>query len=82
MFPAALPTAGPGGCIPILRIENGSINELAKMFVDVFTGAEICVGAEILLNSVSHLAAMGTAAYAESFVRAAKFLMASFDGKV
>jgi hypothetical protein len=55
---------------------------LAKLFVDVFTGAQIRVGSVILLNSVAHLAAVGTAAYAESFVRAAKYIMTSFGGKV
>jgi hypothetical protein len=81
-FAPALPAAGDGGCIPILRIENGSVNELAKLFVDVFTGTQLKVGSLILISSVSHLAAVGTAAYAEALVRAAKFLLNSFNGKV
>jgi hypothetical protein len=81
-FPAALPAAGPGECIPIIRIENGTVNELARLLVDVFAGVEIRVGSLILLASVSHLAAAGTAAYAESTVRAVKYLLSSFADKV
>jgi hypothetical protein len=81
-FPPAVPALGAGDCINIIRIENGSVNELARLFVDVFAGAQIRVGSLILLNSVSHLAVVGTAAYAESLVRAAKYLMTSFGGKV
>jgi hypothetical protein len=77
-----LPALDTGGCINVLRIENGTLNELAKLFVDVFTGSRVRVGSLILLSSVSHLAAVGTAAYAESFVRAAKFLDNAFGGKV
>jgi hypothetical protein len=80
-FPAALPAAGAGGCIHIIRIENGTVNELAKLFVDVFAGVHVQVGSLILLSSVSHLAAVGTAAYAESIVRAAKSILTSFGGK-
>jgi hypothetical protein len=81
-FPPVLPAVGPGDCINIIRIENGSVNELAKLFVDVFAGAHIPVGSLILLVSVSQLATIGTAAYAENFVRASKFLSSSFSDKV
>jgi hypothetical protein len=50
--------------------------------LDVFTGAQIKVGSLILISSVSHLAAVGTAAYAESLVRASKFLLTGFSDKV
>jgi hypothetical protein len=81
-FPAALPAAGAGGCIPILRLENGTVNELAKLMLDVFAGTQIRVGSLILISSVSHLAAVGTAAYAEALVRASKFLLSGFSDKV
>jgi hypothetical protein len=66
----------------VIRIANGTVNKIAKLFVEVFAGIQIRVGALILLSSVSHLAAVGVAAYTESFVRAAKFLMTSFSDKV
>jgi hypothetical protein len=50
--------------------------------VDVFAGAHIRVGSLILLSSVSHLAAAGTAAYTESIVQATKYLLSSFSDKV
>jgi hypothetical protein len=81
-FPPVLPAAGAGGSIPIIGIENGTVNELAKLMVDVFAGAHIRVGSLILLSSVSHLAAAGTAAYTESIVQATKYLLSSFSDKV
>jgi hypothetical protein len=44
--------------------------------------AKVRVGSLILLSSVSHLAAVGTAAYTESFVRAAKHIGQCMMGKV
>jgi hypothetical protein len=58
------------------------VNELARMMVDVFTGTRVGVGSLILIDSVSHLAAVGTAAYTECVVRASKYLMNSFEGKI
>jgi hypothetical protein len=58
------------------------VNELAKLMVDVFACVQIKVGSLILISSVSHLAAVGTAAYTESLVRASKYLLSSFQDKV
>jgi hypothetical protein len=73
---------GDGDCVNIIRIEHGTVNELAKLFVDTFTGAQVKVGSLILLFSASHLATSGTASYTEAVVRAAKFILSSFGGKV
>jgi hypothetical protein len=56
--------------------------ELARMFVDFMAGAKVRVGSLILLSSVSHLAAVGTAAYTENFVQAAKHIGQCMMGKV
>jgi hypothetical protein len=81
-FPAVLPAAGDGGCINIIRIENGSLMELARLFVDLMIGVQVRVGSLILLSSVSNLAAVCTAAYAESLVRAGRHIGQSMQGKV
>jgi hypothetical protein len=81
-FSPVLPATGAGECINIIRIENGTVNELACLLVDVLTGTQLKVGSLILLHSVSHLSAVGTAAYAESMMRAIKFILTSFGGKV
>jgi hypothetical protein len=81
-FPAVLPAMGASDCINIIRVENGTVNEMARLFVDVFTGAQVRVGSLILIHSVSHLAAVGTATYAESLVVGTKFILTSFGGKV
>jgi hypothetical protein len=56
--------------------------ELARLFVDLMVGAKVRVGSLILLSSVSNLAAVGTAAYAEALVRAGSHVGQSMQGKV
>jgi len=71
------------GCCPgILRIENGTLNDLAASFLDIFKGVGIGVGSVVLLSSASLLGAVGTAAYAEEFVRAARWLKAGLADRV
>jgi hypothetical protein len=67
-FPAVLPATGGGSCVNILGIENSTLGELSRLFVDLLVGTSIRVGTLLLLSSVSHLAATGTAGYAENFV--------------
>jgi hypothetical protein len=81
-FPPVLAAAGGGGCVNIICIENGSLSELSRLFVDLLVGASVRVCSLILMLSVSHLAAVGTAAYAENFVRAARTINTSMAGKV
>ena len=81
-FPAALPVSGPGSCNGIIWVEYGSLKEIARTFVDVVAGHGVRVGSLLLLGSVSAIAELGTAGYAEDLVRTAKYLLDSLDGKV
>ena len=69
-FPAFLPADGPGDCIKIVRIEDGTLDELASFFLETVKGFAVPAGSVILLSSASHLNWVGIAAYTEDFVRA------------
>jgi len=73
-FPPILPDPTGTGCMAIIRVEGGSLQELANVFLETFRGSLFGVGSVVLLSSASHLAETGTAAYAEDFVRAARLL--------
>ena len=81
-FPAALPVSGPGSCIGIVWVQYGSLKEIARTFVDVLAGHGVRVGSLLLLGSVSAIAELGAAGYADDLVRTAKYLLDSLDGKV
>ena len=53
-FPPALPTFD-GKCISVIRVENGSLHDLADTFLQVMAGMPVPVGTLILLSSASHL---------------------------
>jgi len=57
-----------------VRVENGSLQDLANVFLDTFRGASFGMGSLVLLSSVSHLANVGLSAYAEDFVLASRLL--------
>jgi hypothetical protein len=69
-FPPVLPSGGEGDCLAIILIENGTLMELADSFLDLAKGYDMPVGSVVVLSSVSLLARIGTAAYAEEVVRA------------
>ena len=69
-FPASLPTGGEGNCLHIIRLEDGSIPDLTNIFLDSLAPFGIPAGTVVLLHSLSHLAWVGPAAYAEDLVRA------------
>ena len=74
--------AANGQCLKIIRVENGTLAELAATLIDVASAASIGVGSVILLTSATHLADVGLAGYSEDFVRASKVLMGSFQDKI
>jgi len=73
-FPPVLPDLDESGCVSIIRIENGNLQELASIFLEMFKGVRVGVGSLVLLSSATHLAHAGAAAYAEDFVRASRLL--------
>jgi hypothetical protein len=69
-FPPVLSPEGEGECIKIMRIEDGRIMELLDAFIDATKGFVIPAGSVVVLCSASHLAALGTEAYAAEFSEA------------
>ncbi len=67
-FPPALPPGGNGECLAIVRIENSTLIELADSFLEITKGFDMPVGSLVVLSSLSYLARVGTAAYAEELV--------------
>ena len=68
-FPANIPTGGEGECLKIIRVEDGQLDELAAVFLETTRPFSLSAGSVVLLHSLSHLAWVGAAAYAEDFVR-------------
>ena len=52
-----------------MRVEDGSLNELADVFLEIIRPYAVPAGTVVLLHSISHLAWVGAAAYAEDLVR-------------
>ena len=69
-FPAMLPSTGQGECIKIIRIEDGSPEELAKFFLETVKGFTIAAGTVCLISSASHLNWVGVADYIDNLVKA------------
>ena len=68
-FPANIPTGGEGECLKIIRVEDSQLDELAAVFLETTRPFSLPAGLVVLLHSLSHLAWVGAAAYAEDFVR-------------
>ena len=63
-FPAALPAAGErGGCLKIIRVESGSLAQLADVFNETFSGWLLPQGSIVMMQSISHLSNVGLEAY-------------------
>ncbi len=54
-FPANVPVDGPGDCLRIFRVENGSVNEIVDEFLRVGPKGGLAEGTLILLSSASQL---------------------------
>ena len=76
-FLPALPTA-TSRCLAIVRIENGTLAELAEAFLETVGGCAVGVGTLVLLASASHLGAVGLA----GTLRTTKLLLNALSGRV
>jgi hypothetical protein len=72
--PAILPCGGVEACVKILRIEGASIKTLAHEFIAQLGNRRFTPGSVILIFSGSHLAHVGTAAYAADILEVEKLL--------
>ncbi len=81
-FPAVIPVEGDGDCFKILQVENASLSDLTTVFLAALEGFAVPAGAVVLISSVSHLAAVGAAAYAEDLVRAYRAVRAVYGNGI
>jgi hypothetical protein len=81
-FPSSLPVEEDGECIKIVRFENGTLHDLVTAFLEATRGFLMPARTCIMLSSASHLAWIGTAAYAAEFVAARRRLLAAFRGAI
>jgi hypothetical protein len=81
-FPSVIPVEGDGDCFKLLQVENASLTDLTTVFLAALEGFTVPTGSVVLLSSVSHLAAVGTAAYAEDLVRAYKAVRAVYSNGI
>ncbi len=75
-FPSVIPVEGEGDCFKIIQVENASLSDLTTVVLAALEGFTVPAGTVVLISSVSHLAAVGTAAYAEDLVRAFRAIRA------
>ena len=73
-LPPLLPSSSAQNCIRVIRLEFGSIPDLAKILLELLDGRQLCPGSIILLFSASHLANVGLAGYIEDLVAARRAL--------
>ena len=78
-FPATLPCE-KGNCLKIIRIENGTLNELVSCLLDLTRGRGIPTGSVILLCSASHLQMRGVGGYMDDLRNENERLMAISRG--
>ena len=81
-FPAALPSSGIGECLKIIRVEDGSLEDLVTTFMRLTRGCDVTIGTVVLISSINHLGRVGPAAYAEDLVSAISEIRAAFGGQV
>jgi hypothetical protein len=74
-----LPVEGEGHCFKVLQVENASLSDLTTVFLAAVEGFTMPAGTVVLISSLSHLAAVGTAAYAEDLVKAFKAVRAVYS---
>jgi hypothetical protein len=73
-MPPVLPVKGEQQCVKIVRLEGGTLQELAEGLVRTLSGRQVAAGSAVLLTSLANMAAAGTNGYAEDLVAAIKYL--------
>jgi hypothetical protein len=81
-FPAVIPVEVDGECFKILQVENASLSDLTTVLLAALEGFPAPAVAVVLISSVSHLAAVGAAAYAGDLVRAYRAVHAVYGNGI
>jgi hypothetical protein len=77
-FPANMPADGPGDCLRIFRVENGSVNEICDEFLQVAPKGGLVAGSVIMLASASQLAYDSVEHYSNEWKRCRNLLKKRF----
>jgi hypothetical protein len=81
-LPPLLPATTSQECIKIMRLESGTLQELAEGLVRTLSGRQIAAGSVILMTSATNMAAAGPSGYAEDLMRAIHYLKRSMGDHV
>jgi len=76
------PTTSRTGCRGVLRVEDGSLMDIFRVFRTTFRGHMIPTGSVVHLVSLGHLWRVGTAAYCEDFVEVLNVFEKEYRGDV
>ena len=74
-FPANVPAMGEGECLRVMRVEDGSVHEIAEAFLELVKRKMVRPGSLVMLGSLTQLARVGTAFYAVEWCRARDRIM-------
>ena len=68
-FPACVPSTSTGECLRIVRVEDGTLQEILHALADAIGQHKLGTGTIIALGSLSHMAEVGSAQYLTDWVR-------------
>jgi hypothetical protein len=74
VIPACLPSQSRLTCVKIVRLEHGSLMDLAEGLVRVLSGRQVAAGSVVLLTSLTNMATASTEGYAADLMAAVKYL--------
>ena len=77
-FPACVPATDNGECIRVVRVEDGSLQEIIHALADAIGNSKLGTGTVVALGSVSHLAEVGSAQYLTDWVQSRHWLKSRF----
>jgi hypothetical protein len=81
-FPPTIHCKEGKNCPKVIRVENGTIEELLQVFFKMLAGRSVPPGSVVLCGSSAHLADVGISAYANDFVQASRRVFGRFGGEV
>jgi len=81
-FPAALPASGNLRCPAIIRAEDATLSDLLSCFRKTMGKSKMPVGSVVMIGSLSHLARVGTAAYATDLQSALTTLEEEYGNRI
>ena len=77
-FPACVPSTSTGECLRIVRVEDGTLQEILHALADAIGQHKLGTGTIIALGSLSHMAEVGSAQYLTDWVRSRHWLKNRF----